>query len=260
MAGMHAGLGMLNLGWKRCLVLSMTAGALSAVGCAYSTHARHWLGAMQTGLQVHRVAPDPATMKLRFHTGVCMSDPLVETSIWMTDLPLDALAAGDVKDGLILHVELLFRPRPGYTPLDATATNLAIRYIVLSRGEVGIYQGGGYGYPVGSLEGGSMSLNIQNASLSLGDHTAGFVDLLTPAVLSGTFNGPRNEAIGATIRDGADVLVSAALGRRTYVRLDDSAPTRNMPLAPLHAGKVSKSIVMALMGADASAISRGLSP
>ena len=191
-------------------------------------------------------------MQLRFSTGVCMQDPLVESSIWMTDLSLDALASGKVQDGIILHVELLFRPRPGYTPLDSTATNLAIRYIVLSRGEVGIYEGGGYGYPVGSLDAGSMSLNIQNASLSLGARTAGFIDLLTPAVLSGTFNGPRNDTIGGSIRDGADVLVSAALGRRTYVRHDTNTQQKAIASAD--------SWISAVMRASGTepAVSRGL--
>lgn len=190
------------------------------VGCAYGDHARHWVGALHTGMHVHRANAEPLRVPMDFSRGVCSADPRVEASIWLTDMAPDELADGTVRDGQALHIEVLFTPRPGYTPLDPTATNVAIRYIILSRGEVGIYEGGGYGYPIGSIESGSMSLRVEGATLRLGAHTSGFVDLLTPAQLSGTFNGPRDDAMGDAIRNGLDQAVSAALGRQTYVRLE----------------------------------------
>ncbi|MCH2137082.1 MAG: hypothetical protein MK101_10975 [Phycisphaerales bacterium] len=224
----------------RMLTLALTALLLS--GCAYSDHARHWVGALHTGMQVNRANAEPLTVPMHFSTGVCSADPRVEASIWLTDLSEATLAQappekgaplenshsqGTLRDGQAMHVELLFSPRPGYTPLDSTATNIAIRYIIFSRGEVGIYEGGGYGYPIGSIESGSMSLRIENATLSLGAHTSGFVDLLTPATLSGTFNGPRDDAKAELIRDGLDQAVSAALGRQTYVHLPKHSEPRS---------------------------------
>ena len=62
-----------------------------------------------------------------------------------------------------------------------------------------------------------MRISIDNASMSLGAHTAGFLDLLTPATLSGTFHGPRDDVVGVAIRNGADALVSTAFGRGMWV-------------------------------------------
>ena len=196
---------------------------LASMGCAYGDHVRHWVGALNTGIAVHRANADPISVPMRFTHGVCAQDPLVEASIWLTDVSLDALTQGAVTDGQALHIELLFRPRPGYTPLDPTATNIVIRYIIMSRGEVGVYEGGGFGYPIGSVDDGSMSLRIEDASLTLGAHTDGFVDLLSPASLSGTFHGPRDDAIAAKIREGVDQTVSLALSKRTYVRSDSDS-------------------------------------
>ena len=197
--------------------LTCMAVMLTMMGCAYGDHARHWVGAIQTGMRVQRANADPIAVPMHFRHTVCSEDPLVEASIWLTDLTLDELATGAVADGQALHIELMFRPRPGYTPLDSTATNISIRYIIMSRGEVGVYEGGGFGYPIGSVANGSMSLRIEGASLTLGDHTKGFIDLLTPAILSGTFNGPRDDATAAAIRKGVDETVSLAFARRTYV-------------------------------------------
>jgi len=208
--------------------LTCIAVLLSMMGCAYGDHARHWVGALNTGMRVQRANAAPIGVPMHFRHTVCCEDPLVEASIWLTDLTLDELATGAVTDGQVLHIELMFRPRPGYTPLDSTATNISIRYVIMSRGEVGVYEGGGYGYPIGSIADGSMSLRIEGASLTLGDHTNGFIDLLTPAVLSGTFNGPRDDATAATIRNGADETVSLALARRTYVHNSTASPEASL--------------------------------
>lgn len=197
--------------------LLATVCLLAAQGCGLSLPLQDFFGGSTTSMRIARVGANPLQMDLRFTTAVALQDPLVETSIWLTDIPLDALRDGSVQDGQILHVELLFRPRPGYTPLDSTATNLAIRYIVCSRGEVGIYQGGGFGSPQGTLEDKTMRISIQSASMSLGAHTKGFLDLLTPATLSGTFHGPRDDVVGVAIRNGADALVSSAFGRGMWV-------------------------------------------
>ena len=143
------------------------------------------MGAGGAGVRVSRVGPEGTTVQWRSSTSVAMADPLVDASFWMTDMDLDELAAGTVQNGQLLHVELLFSPRPGYTPLDPTSTNLSIRYIVVSRGEVGVYEGGGFGYPIGSIDDPSMRVGIERASLTLGPHTSGFLDLLTPATLAG---------------------------------------------------------------------------
>ena len=204
---------------RRSVILMLLAMLLWCVaGCVYSTHAKHWLGSATTSMTVTGAAAAPVRMPLQFSASVVAEDPQVDASFWMTDIPLDALERGDVVDGQVLHVELLFHPRPGYTPLDPTATNLVIRWVVISRGEIGIYEGGGFGYPVGSLDDPAMSLAIHDASLKLGPHTAGFVDLLTPANLSGSVHSARYDTVAVSIRDGIDALLSGAFGEQMWVQ------------------------------------------
>tara|TARA_Y100000589_G_scaffold43954_1_gene37000 strand:- start:1838 stop:2515 length:678 start_codon:yes stop_codon:yes gene_type:complete len=189
-------------------------------GCSYVHTAYSWVGGITTGMRVESISANPVHLASDFDVAVCSTDPYVEGSIWLTDVPVADLVGGSVEKGQILHLELLWTPRPGYTPIDFEATNLSVRYIVISEGEYGIYEGGGFGYPLGSPEGSSMILNVEGVTLQLAESTDGFVDLLSPAVLAGTFNGPCDVGLAELIRDAAAQLVTDAFGRTMFVRLD----------------------------------------
>ena len=89
---------------------------------------------------------------------------------------------------------------------------------MISDGEFGIYEGGGFGYPLGTPEDSSMVLNIESATLQLAKSTSGFVDLLSPAVLSGTFNGACDKNTATLVRDATSQLVTNAFDQTMYVQ------------------------------------------
>lgn len=194
--------------------------AALVAGCSYVETAYNWVGGITTGMRVESISANPVHIASDFEIAVCSTDPYVEGSIWLTDIPVADLTSGRVESGQLLHIELLWTPRPGYTPIDYEATNLSVRYIVISDGEYGIYEGGGFGYPLGTPASSSMLLNIEGVTLQLAEATDGFVDLLSPAELAGTFNGDCDTGLAVLIGDAAAQLVTDAFGRTMYVRLD----------------------------------------
>ena len=68
-----------------------------------------------------------------------------EDSFWFSDVPLSTLLAHSdatpIKDAVFLHAQLIWLPKPGLTPLDPSATNLVVRIVIVSDGEVGLYGG-----------------------------------------------------------------------------------------------------------------------
>ena len=202
------------------LATALVLAALLAGGCAYIDTARHWVGGFSTGADVTRISPKANYIPMTFSHSVCGEDPYVDTSVWMTDIPAEMLSQESMPDGQILHVEMLFQPRPGWTPIDSTATNLSIRYIVIADGEVGIYEGGGFGYPVGTGRSSSMTLSIEQASLDLTRSTDGFVDLLSPAELSGTFSGPCDNTEVERVRNIVNQHMTNTFGQVIYVQGD----------------------------------------
>ena len=207
------------------LKIVIAATPLLACNCAYLDHARHMVGDFAASAQIHRVGGETLSLRMDIRTLVCASDPYVDTSLWMTDLDAEALESGDLTSGQILHIELLFPPQPGETPIDPDATNLSIRYIVISNGEVGLYEGGGFGYPLGSVEDGSMSLRIEPSGMVLTESTEGFVDLLSPASISAVFSGNCDDVLGGRMADSVDQFMTNTFGRTLYVH--GSLPQHN---------------------------------
>ena len=141
----------------------------------------------------------------------------------LSDVGLDQLLSGKFSRGHVVRVDLLWLPKPGATPMDASATNASIRYVIVADGELGVYAGAGFAMPKGDAgEGRALTVRLRDGSLELLESTDGFVDLLTPASLTGTFtathNDPRTRQLSAAIRR----LVTKAIGRKRAV----SAPAQ----------------------------------
>ena len=128
----------------------------------------------------------------------------VETSFILSDVGLDQLLSGKFNRGHVVRVDLLWMPKPGATPMDSSATNASIRYVIVADGELGIYAGAGFALPKGDASGRSIAVRLRDASMELVDSTDGFVDLLSPASLTGTFtathNDPRTRQLFAALR------------------------------------------------------------
>jgi hypothetical protein len=138
-------------------------------------------------------------------------------SFYLSDVPLEDLLAGRVRNGQFMHCRLLWIPLPGRTPVDATACNLTIRYVVVSEGEVGVYGGGGFAWPKGDLGKEDATLLIEGSSLALLARSDGFTDLLTPAQLTGTIAARLDEDATRRFRRGVSQLVTDGLGATRWV-------------------------------------------
>ncbi|MEQ9207639.1 MAG: hypothetical protein RLN78_09755 [Phycisphaerales bacterium] len=111
-------------------------------------------------------------------------------NVYLTDLSNDELSAfftqsGDWSQisGTIAQVHLFLNPKPGRTPIEPTAASSAIRWIVITQGEIGVYDGAGFMLPGGKVTKGSISGSIRNAPLRLTRKTPGFSDpLITPEI------------------------------------------------------------------------------
>jgi hypothetical protein len=135
-----------------------------------------------------------------------------------SDIPYEELATGTAKNGRFLHIEVLWRPKAGRTPVEPSSTNLSIRFVVVSNGEVGVYIGGGFAW----IDGGkpaddAIGLEITGASVSLVDKTPGFVDLLSPATLVGELGALKNAENARATRRAASQFVTNRLGHVRWV-------------------------------------------
>ncbi|MDP7006216.1 MAG: hypothetical protein QF718_08420 [Phycisphaerales bacterium] len=155
-----------------------------------------------SSLEVHSMGLNRVLLKADCQTIVCSEGFADEGNIWMTDIPLDKLANGDFTDGQIIHLQLLWKPVAGKTPLSSSSTNLAIKHIIVSGGSVGVYTGGGFCIPNGSPKKG-MSLYIEEATIALNEHNSSFVDLLTPATMTGRVSSTPNRQIARQIENAA---------------------------------------------------------
>lgn len=163
-------------------------------------------------------------VSLAFHPSIACydHDPAQGTSFWLADAPFEKIVNGEVTAGQIVHVELLWIPKPGTTPANPAATNASIRWIVISDGELGVYSGAGYATPGGKLGGRSAGLSVHHASLTLEWSTDGFRDLLTPAELRGGFSAPLDARMVRRTRMTVSQFVTDAIGLGMFVQLPPS--------------------------------------
>lgn len=168
-------------------------------------------------INIRSLSEDPVELTTNFRYAFFSHDPNSETSIWLSDVSVSELMEGDVTQAQILHVELLWIPRPGSTPIDIDATNASIRYVIVTQGQVGVYIGAGFAMPSGKLDGSKLGILLQNVSLELADSTDGLIDLLSPARLSGSFTATNDPEQVRLFRLAASQLVTDALGRTRFV-------------------------------------------
>jgi hypothetical protein len=168
-------------------------------------------------MRVQSLGEQPVSLSGRLRTSLYGDAADVETTFILADAPVERILSGEVVQGQIFHIELLWLPRAGWTPTSADATNASIRYIVISNGEVGVYAGAGFALPRGSIGSKNVTVTVQDASLRLVEHTPGFVDLLTPARLSGTFTADHDPRKTVQAHYAMSQIVTDALGRSMFV-------------------------------------------
>jgi hypothetical protein len=166
---------------------------------------------------------DPVELPSAFVAAYFSNDSLADTSFMLSNIKPGDLMSGSVSNAQIVHVQLLWNPRPGYTPLDPSATNACIRYIIIADGELGIYGGAGFAMPDGDLDSDTLELSLRDASLQLLEKTPGFVDLLSPAQLTGSFKASRDPQRTRQLNLAASQIVTNLLNRSRYVQQNPDA-------------------------------------
>jgi hypothetical protein len=138
----------------------------------------------------------------RLPLAVYASPDSTTADIYLTDLTEEDLdPAADLAglSGRIVSLHLFVVPLAGTTPLDPTACSVTVRHIVLAKGNIGVYSGGGFLNP--SRAGGQdLAGHIEGATLRLTGKTPGFVDKLGPATLDATFKAAREEGLARRIK------------------------------------------------------------
>ncbi|MGC8559566.1 MAG: hypothetical protein ACP5O1_02695 [Phycisphaerae bacterium] len=109
----------------------------------------------------------------------------------------------------IAIINVFWRPIPGVTPILSSAINATIRYIVITPGGVGMYQGAGFVRLFNSRGARIMHGAIIDGDLRLTGSSGYFKDALGPCRIRGDFRAIR----GAT----KEIALSLRARRRTYI-------------------------------------------
>ncbi|MBI1336583.1 MAG: hypothetical protein GC164_06435 [Phycisphaera sp.] len=158
------------------------------------------------------------------HQGVSLSGGF-ESAVYsfddsnnLTILLFDGPAENPVQ---AVTLRVFWQPRAGRTPMDETATNTTVHYVIFAgedRREVGIYEGAGFVYVKNDPGDDPLRAAVWQATLQLADHTAMFNDLLGKADLKGSFSAKRDDAAVNSYLRALQVRVNEKLGYPRLVR------------------------------------------
>lgn len=141
--------------------------------------------------------------------------------VFLSDIPLERLR--DPKDALtdpaasgnILHLHVFLVPSAGDTPIDETACNLTLRHFVLAgtaegapKGQLiaGLYSGGGFVLPSGSIGDDSIGGSVSGSSHRLVKASSAFKDPLGSGAISGRFDAVRDDEASKAIAARMELL------------------------------------------------------
>jgi hypothetical protein len=194
------------------LTLAVTAGA----GCTTWS----WNNSGEKDLTIRSRANPEAIAAGGFDRALYSHDGPSSITVLLADGPFE-------NPDRAMIVRMFWMPRAAATPLDETATNATVQYIVFrepadgtGRRAVGIYSGGGFLYPENDIGHYNLQANLWQATLNLADASEGFEDTLGSSILSGRFVAVRDdEAIVDAVRR-VNIAVSESLGVPRFVRAD----------------------------------------
>ncbi|MBL4591558.1 MAG: hypothetical protein JKY96_06315 [Phycisphaerales bacterium] len=112
--------------------------------------------------------------------------------------------------GSMVHIHLFLNPKPGKTPIESTAANATIRYIILVDGQIGVYDGAGFILPSKKIGKKTLAGTLRNAPAQLTRKTTGFSDLLGITRIDLSFSAKRNAPKADALADRLNALSSAA--------------------------------------------------
>jgi hypothetical protein len=186
-----------------------------------------WKGS--TNLVAQSQNLQPVRLEMREIPAVYSHNEKGEISIFLSNIAIESFQSGAVTDGLYFHIDVLWIPKPGSTPMDSAATNATVRLVVVASGEVGVYGGSGYVLPASDPGDDEFGVKLRRSTLSLQEATDGFLDLLTPGEVTGTVLAKRDDASARLLHYAASQFVTNALGKSRFVHAETYSITDQPP-------------------------------
>ena len=141
----------------RTLAMALMMPLLALPGCMSSQPSGN--------LTVSSRAQNPVKLALDLQYGAFAIQP-AQHSFFLSSVPLEELLNDELENAIVLHAQLLWQPKPGATPVDPTATNVTLRLLLVTEGEVGLYGGAGFAWPSGDLEKGPAARKVSIFAVS----------------------------------------------------------------------------------------------
>lgn len=155
------------------------------------------LGGCSSGSRIELHAVDSSgRLSTDLPRGAYATGGSATADIYLTDLSLadlDPSVDFHRLSGQITHITLFLPPRAGRTPISDDACTATMRHVILNRGEVGVYAGGGFvraGAPSQTRwyeAAGALSGTFSDATVKPAASTPGFADRLGTSVMKGSF-------------------------------------------------------------------------
>ncbi len=123
-----------------------------------------------------------------------------------------------------MHVRMFWRPRAGHTPMDPSATNSTVTYMLFEDNKVAVYGGGGLLKPSGKLTRSKITARLANATLRLMDKTESFTGRPKHARANGSITAIRDSQQTLALLHQLQTVVSGRLG---YPRIVDNSNVRS---------------------------------
>ena len=115
-------------------------------------------------------------------------------------------------------IRMFWNPNAGRTPIDPTATNATIQYVIFTgENQIGIYSGAGYMYPHNDVGGDKFVASMWQSSIRIADKTDAFYDRLGQARLEGKFAAQRDDLGFDQVLHKLNARVRERLGRARLV-------------------------------------------
>lgn len=197
---------------SRSILGAFAASCLLGCGGAFQS----WTAPSGAEVTVEGLGNRPGELASELPISVYAVRPAEDTH-WSSDRSLEELARGDFESARFLHVQLLWEPIAGKTSIARTATNVVTRLVVVSGPEIGVYAGGGFAWPWGDPGDDDRTLVITGSSMSLIAKTKGFVDLLSPAQITGTVVSRHDPDGTVRWRRAVSQIVTDRLDRAQWV-------------------------------------------
>lgn len=193
---------------RAALLLLVAAFALTGCTRAQLTAPVTALG--QSELAITSKSSPGSTLVGSFSDALYAYDGKHRATVLLYDGPIDNPTQA-------VTIRLFWKPRAGRTPIQSSATNATIHYIIFPGSDaVGIYAGAGFVFPTNKVGSNTLTASLWDASLSFADGTVTFEDLLGKAAMEGKFKARRNDADLERAMRSINAAIRAKIG---YPRL-----------------------------------------